>query len=48
MTDPRDVTPGPYLGQLAPDWSLPRLDDGALRLRALAGKPVLLFFWASW
>ncbi|MAG36683.1 MAG: hypothetical protein CL878_10650 [Dehalococcoidia bacterium] len=39
---------GPLVGQRAPDWTLPRTDGGTLRLRDLAGKPVLLFFWASW
>ena len=39
---------GPQVGQRAPDWTLPRTDGGTLPLRSLAGKPVLLFFWASW
>ena len=39
---------GPQVGQRAPDWTLPRTDGGVLALRSLAGKPVLLFFWASW
>ena len=39
---------GPQIGQRAPDWTLPRADGGTLALRSLAGKPVLLFFWASW
>ena len=39
---------GPQVGQRAPDWTLPRTDGGTLSLRSLAGKPVLLFFWASW
>ena len=34
---------------LAPDFSLARLDSGALVTRAsLAGKPTLLVFWAPW
>ncbi len=39
---------GPRVGQRAPDWTLPRTDGGTLPLRSLAGRPVLLFFWASW
>ena len=39
---------GPQVGQRAPEWALPRTDGGTLSLRSLAGKPVLLFFWASW
>ena len=39
---------GPQVDQRAPDWTLPRTDGGTLTLRSLAGKPVLLFFWASW
>lgn len=41
-------TIGPQVGQRAPDWMLPRTDGGTLSLQSLAGKPVLLFFWASW
>ena len=39
---------GHLVGQRAPDWTLSRTDGGTLALRSLAGKPVLLFFWASW
>ena len=39
---------GPGLGELSPDWALPLLDGGELRLSALRGKQVLLFFWGSW
>ncbi len=48
MTSTADPTSGPQVGQQAPDWTLPRTDGGTLSLRSLAGKPVLLFFWASW
>ena len=43
-----DVRPRPQLGEPSPDWTLPRLDGGELRLSALRGKRVLLFFWGSW
>ncbi len=42
------VTVGTQVGERSPDWTLPRLDGGALGLRALRGKKTLLFFWASW
>ncbi len=48
MTGMAVFTTGPQVGQRAPDWTLPRTDGGTLSLRSLAGKPVLLFFWASW
>jgi len=43
-----DVRPRLQLGEQSPDWALPRLDGGELRLSALRGKQVLLFFWGSW
>ena len=38
----------PPVGRPAPDFTLPLLSGGTLRLHALRGKPVLLNFWASW
>jgi thiol-disulfide isomerase/thioredoxin len=35
-------------GELAPAWSGPLLDGGAVELESLRGKPVLVFFWADW
>ena len=35
-------------GTLAPDFSLPQLTGGQLRLSAYRGKVVLLDFWATW
>ncbi len=32
----------------APDFSLPALDGHTVHLEELRGKPVLLFFWATW
>lgn len=43
------LTVGTQVGQLAPDFSLQRLDGkGALRLWSLRGHPVWLNFFASW
>jgi len=39
---------GLKLGAAAPDFALPRLDDGSITLSALRGKVVVLDFWASW
>jgi len=36
------------VGTPAPDFSLPRLDGGQIRLSDLHGRPVLVNFWASW
>ncbi|MDQ4076158.1 MAG: peroxiredoxin family protein [Chloroflexota bacterium] len=36
------------LGERSPDWVLPLLDSGELRLSSLRDQRVLLFFWASW
>ena len=43
------LTVGVQVGQLAPDWTLQRLDcKGTVQLRALRGHPVWLNFFASW
>jgi peroxiredoxin Q/BCP len=39
---------GLAVGAPAPDVTLPTVDGGALRLRDLRGRRVLLFCWASW
>ena len=38
----------PRTGFLAPDFELPTLDGGTVRLSELRGRPVLINFWASW
>lgn len=39
---------GPRTGMLAPDFVLPTLDGGELRLSDLRGKAVVVNFWATW
>ncbi|MDA8345505.1 MAG: TlpA disulfide reductase family protein [Thermaerobacter sp.] len=42
-------TVGIQVGQIAPDWKLPRLDGhGSIRLASLRGQPVWVNFFASW
>jgi cytochrome c biogenesis protein CcmG/thiol:disulfide interchange protein DsbE len=36
------------VGERAPDFSLPTLDGGTVRLSDYRGKPIVLNFWASW
>ena len=47
--DPREV-PSPLIGQPAPAFELPRLDDAARMMRRddLRGRPWVLNVWASW
>lgn len=46
--DPDDV-PSPLVGETAPSFELSRLEGGdVLSLASLAGRPVVVNFWASW
>ncbi len=47
--DPRRID-SPLIGEPAPAFELPRLDDGSklVSLESLRGKPVLVNFWATW
>ena len=42
------LPPAPQVGAAAPDFTLPLLHGGSLRLHSLRGKVVLLNFWATW
>jgi peroxiredoxin len=44
----QDSDVGTSEGDLAPDFTLNTLDDRQVTLSAYRGKPVLLFFWATW
>lgn len=43
-----DLPPAPKRDHPAPDFTLTRLDGGAITLSELRGAPVILNFWASW
>jgi cytochrome c biogenesis protein CcmG/thiol:disulfide interchange protein DsbE len=45
--DPTRV-PSPLIGKPAPVFQLPTLDGATLGVAQLAGRPVLVNFWASW
>jgi cytochrome c biogenesis protein CcmG/thiol:disulfide interchange protein DsbE len=45
--NPRTV-PSPLVGRVAPDFALPRLDGGEVRLSELRGRVLVVNFWASW
>ncbi|HEU68203.1 MAG TPA: TlpA family protein disulfide reductase [Candidatus Acetothermia bacterium] len=42
------VEVGPYVGQRAPDFTLPDLGGTPVQLSSFRGCPVLLDFWATW
>lgn len=44
-----DATAGPItVGSKVPDFELPTLDGGCVRLASYRGRPVVVNFWASW
>jgi cytochrome c biogenesis protein CcmG/thiol:disulfide interchange protein DsbE len=48
---PTPLTTAPYVGSLAPDFTLPAIDGRTITLRdftADGGMPVVLNFWATW
>lgn len=50
-TGPTPVTTAPYVGNLAPDFTLNSLDGQTITLRDFTagdGQPVVLNFWATW
>jgi len=42
------ATAAPYPGFMAPDFTLPTLEDETISLVDYGGQPVLVFLWASW
>ena len=45
---PSGSGPGVQVGQLAPEFSLPLVGGGEVRLSDLRGKVVMINFWATW
>jgi len=45
---PESEEEGPYLGYMAPDFTLPTLEGEFITLSYFRGRPVLLNFWATW
>jgi len=43
-----DIHPGGKVGDKVMDWSLPKEGGGTLSAKDLAGKPVIMTFWATW
>ena len=43
-----DATAVPEVGSPAPDFEIPALDGGTVRLSDLRGQPVIINFWATW
>lgn len=48
LTRNPDFFPTPLVGQPAPEWRLETLEGDTLALGELAGRVVVLNFWASW
>ena len=45
---PADSTHRTAIGEQAPDFSLPNLAGANVALSSLRGRPVVLYFWATW
>ena len=43
-----ELKTAPEIGKLAPNFRLPTVDGGEVRLSDLRGRPVFLNFWATW
>lgn len=48
LEKPPHDAPQRQVGDEAPDFTVPLLDDASFRLDAMRGKVVLLYFWAAW
>ncbi len=48
LTRPAAASAGGRIGSPAPDFTLTDLDGAPVRLADLAGRPVIVNFWASW
>lgn len=44
----QQVPPGVEIGKTAPDFTLENLEGEPVSLSALRGRPVVLYFWATW
>ncbi len=48
LGDDARLSDSPLIGKPAPDFDLPGLDGGRVRLSDYVGRPVVVNFWASW
>jgi len=42
------LTEAPFVGHLAPDFTLSSIDGGDVTLSSMIGRPVVLNYWATW
>lgn len=47
-TEAATAVPGVQVGQIAPDFTVPTLDNGSFTLSEHTGKPAIIFFMAYW
>ena len=47
-TEAVEAVPGVQVGQIAPDFTVPTLDNGSFTLSEHVGKPTIIFFMAYW